>query len=106
MNCAVEIGQGTMTYVPSFINIGSGIQKAVKDTDQQSNLRSLLNFLTRKAGYKEPTNPRIYWHTHATLAEIFSIPRTCGHCGALNLFHLHILFSLFLTCFPEDIFNC
>jgi hypothetical protein len=27
MKCAVELGLGTMIYIPSFINIVSGIQK-------------------------------------------------------------------------------
>jgi hypothetical protein len=35
MNHAVEMGSGVMIYIPSFINIGSGIQKLMggnKDT--------------------------------------------------------------------------
>jgi hypothetical protein len=27
MKCAVEMGSGAMIYIPSFIKIGSGIQK-------------------------------------------------------------------------------
>jgi hypothetical protein len=27
MKCAAEMGSGVMIYIPSFINIGSGIQK-------------------------------------------------------------------------------
>jgi hypothetical protein len=30
MKYAVEIGSGVMTYIPSFINIGSGIQNFMK----------------------------------------------------------------------------
>jgi hypothetical protein len=29
MKYAVEIGSGAMTYIPSFIKIGSGIQKLI-----------------------------------------------------------------------------
>jgi hypothetical protein len=29
MNYAVEIGSGDMIYIPSFLNIGSGIQKLI-----------------------------------------------------------------------------
>jgi hypothetical protein len=29
MNYAVEIGSSATTYIPSFINIGSGIQKLI-----------------------------------------------------------------------------
>jgi hypothetical protein len=29
MNYAVEMGLGAMIYIPSFINIGSGIQKLI-----------------------------------------------------------------------------
>jgi hypothetical protein len=29
MNCAVEVGPGAMIYVPSFIKIGSGVQKLI-----------------------------------------------------------------------------
>jgi hypothetical protein len=28
MQCAVEMGSGAMIYIPSFIKIGSGIQRA------------------------------------------------------------------------------
>jgi hypothetical protein len=29
MKCAVEMGSGAMIYLPSFIEIGSGIQKLI-----------------------------------------------------------------------------
>jgi hypothetical protein len=29
MNCVVEMGLGAMIYIPSFIKIGSGIQKLI-----------------------------------------------------------------------------
>jgi hypothetical protein len=29
MNYSVEMGSGAMTYIPSFIKIGSGIQKLI-----------------------------------------------------------------------------
>jgi hypothetical protein len=36
MNYAVEIESGTMTYISSFIKIGSGIQKLIGgDTDSK-----------------------------------------------------------------------
>jgi hypothetical protein len=56
MKCAVEMGSGAMIYVPSFINIGSGIQKLIgreyTDTHrQQRDLISLLYFFKiRKVG--------------------------------------------------------
>jgi hypothetical protein len=31
MKCAVEMGSGTMIYIPYFINIGSGIQKLIEE---------------------------------------------------------------------------
>jgi hypothetical protein len=30
MNCTVEMGLGVMIYIPSFIKIGSGIQKLIE----------------------------------------------------------------------------
>jgi Uri superfamily endonuclease len=30
MKCAVEMGSGAMIYIPSFIKIGSGIQKMIE----------------------------------------------------------------------------
>jgi hypothetical protein len=32
MNYAIEMGLGVMIYIPSFIKIGSGIQKLIGDT--------------------------------------------------------------------------
>jgi hypothetical protein len=29
MKCAIEMGSGAMIYIPSFIKIGSGIQKLI-----------------------------------------------------------------------------
>jgi hypothetical protein len=56
-NKAVEMGSGVVIYVPSFINIGSGVQKlVVGDTQththrQQRDLISLLCFVKiRKVG--------------------------------------------------------
>jgi hypothetical protein len=34
MKYAVEIGSGAMTYIPSFIKIGSGIQKLIWEDTQ------------------------------------------------------------------------
>jgi hypothetical protein len=56
-NWAVEMGSGAMTYAPSFIKIGSGIQKLIGgDTQththrQQHDLISLIYFFKgRKVG--------------------------------------------------------
>jgi hypothetical protein len=35
MNDAVEMGLAAMIYIPSFINIGSGIQKVVGGTHRE-----------------------------------------------------------------------
>jgi hypothetical protein len=38
MKYAIEMGSGAMIYIPSFINIGSGIQKLIrgnKETQRQ-----------------------------------------------------------------------
>jgi hypothetical protein len=36
MKYAVEMRSGAMTYIPSFINIGSGIQKLIGGKDSQA----------------------------------------------------------------------
>jgi hypothetical protein len=38
MKCAVEMGSGAVIYVPSFMQIGSGIQKLIEGgyTDKQT----------------------------------------------------------------------
>jgi hypothetical protein len=49
MKYAVEMGSGAMTYTPSFIKIGSGIQKLIggytQTHRQLGDLISLLYFL-------------------------------------------------------------
>jgi hypothetical protein len=41
MKYAAELGLGAMIYIPSFINIGSGIQKLIAgDSDTQTAWRS------------------------------------------------------------------
>jgi hypothetical protein len=42
MKYSVEMGSGAMIYIPSFIKIGSGIQKSIKGrfTDTETALRS------------------------------------------------------------------
>jgi hypothetical protein len=35
---AVEVGSGAMIYIPSFIKIGSGIQKLMRDDSQTQRL--------------------------------------------------------------------
>jgi hypothetical protein len=47
MKCTIQMGSGAMIYIPSFINIGSGIQKLLEDIHtqthrQQGDLISLL----------------------------------------------------------------
>jgi hypothetical protein len=48
MKYAVEMGSGSMIYIPSFIKIGSGIQKligkATKTHRQHGDIISLLSF--------------------------------------------------------------
>jgi hypothetical protein len=36
MKYAIEMGSGAMTYIPSFIKIGSGIQKLMGGRDLQN----------------------------------------------------------------------
>jgi hypothetical protein len=53
MKYAVEMGSGAMIYTPSFIKIGSGIRKLIRDTHtQHSDLISLRLFFfkIRKVG--------------------------------------------------------
>jgi hypothetical protein len=54
---AVEMDSGAMIYIPSFIKIGSGIQKTHR---QRGDLTSLLLFFIffkiRKEGYKFKSN--------------------------------------------------
>jgi hypothetical protein len=50
LNWAVEMGSGAVIYVPSFIKIGSGVQKLIGGIHrhthrQQRDLISLLYFL-------------------------------------------------------------
>jgi hypothetical protein len=46
---AVEMGSGAMIYTPSFIKIGSGIQKLIEGIDtQQVGIISLLSFFQNK----------------------------------------------------------
>jgi hypothetical protein len=53
MKYAVEMGSGTMIYIPSSIKIGSGIQKLMgrgRDTQrhrQHGDLISLLSFFSK-----------------------------------------------------------
>jgi hypothetical protein len=52
LNYAVEMGSDAVIYVPSFIKIGSGVQKLIGNTHgQQHDLISLLYFYKiRKVG--------------------------------------------------------
>jgi hypothetical protein len=62
MKYTVEMGSGAVIYMPSFIKIGSGIQKltggvCIQTHRQQGNLISLLLlfFKIRKVCYKHVT---------------------------------------------------
>jgi hypothetical protein len=49
MKYAVEMGSGAMIYIPSFIKIGSGIQKLIGRIHRKhGDLISLLLFLQNK----------------------------------------------------------
>jgi hypothetical protein len=49
MKYAVEMGSGAMIFIPSFIKIGSGIQKLIQAIHRQHGDRiSLLSFLQNK----------------------------------------------------------
>jgi hypothetical protein len=51
MKYAVEMGSGAMLYIPSFIKIGSGIQKLIGGyTDIQTARSSHHFFKIRKVG--------------------------------------------------------
>jgi hypothetical protein len=39
---AVEMGSGTMIYIPGFIKIGSGIQKLIGGTDRYTDIQTTL----------------------------------------------------------------
>jgi hypothetical protein len=60
MKYAVEMGSGGMIYIPSFINIGSGIQKPIRG-DTQTAWRSHKPTLGNKtARYHVPHNSNLY----------------------------------------------
>jgi hypothetical protein len=63
MKYAVEAGSGVMIYIPSFIKIGSGIQKLIGgDTQRQHGDRiSLLQFFFRnmQSGLKTHLGRRV-----------------------------------------------
>jgi hypothetical protein len=44
MKYAVEVGSGAMLYIPSFIKIGSGIQKLIEGIHRQHGDLSLILF--------------------------------------------------------------
>jgi hypothetical protein len=55
VNYAVEMGSSSMIHIPSFIKIGSGIQKSLKgdthtDTQQGDLISLLLFFQIRNVG--------------------------------------------------------
>jgi hypothetical protein len=42
MTYAVEMGSGPMMYIPSFINIGSGIQKLIRGIHRNAETGSMV----------------------------------------------------------------
>jgi hypothetical protein len=54
MKYAVEMDSGAMMCIPSFVKIGSGIQKMMGDT-QTHRMKSVYSYL-RKVGQKENGN--------------------------------------------------
>jgi F0F1-type ATP synthase alpha subunit len=66
MKYAVEMGSGAMIYIPSFIKIGSGIQKLIlgnSQTDKRARARSTVIskayfyvFKIRKVGQIQASN--------------------------------------------------
>jgi hypothetical protein len=52
MNYAVEMGSGAMTYIPSFIKIGSAIQKLIggkrRHTDSMVIAKAYVYFFKRR----------------------------------------------------------
>jgi hypothetical protein len=63
MKYAVEMGSGAMIYIPSFINIGSGIQKLRVDSQTDRHRKyynpiSLLFFSKKELGLKVGKNLR------------------------------------------------
>jgi hypothetical protein len=55
MKCAVEMGSGAMIHIPSFITIGSGIQKLIGGTHRHTDSMVISYdyfhfFKIRKAG--------------------------------------------------------
>jgi hypothetical protein len=56
MKYTVEMGSGTMIYIPSFIKIGSGIQKLTggihRHTDSMVISQAYFYFLNKESGLK------------------------------------------------------
>jgi hypothetical protein len=53
VKCVVEVGSGAVTYVPNFINIGSGIQKFIRWDSQTawgSHKPTFISLKIRKVG--------------------------------------------------------
>jgi hypothetical protein len=42
MNYAVEMGLGAMMYIPSFINVGSGVRKFIESDTQTDRHRDWM----------------------------------------------------------------
>jgi hypothetical protein len=52
MKYAIEMGSGAMIYKPSFINIGSGIQKLIRSTHRQHGDCISLHLFFKNKEYK------------------------------------------------------
>jgi hypothetical protein len=52
MKYAVEMGSVAMIYIPSFIKIGSAIQKLISWGLHRQHKPTFIFFLIRKVGYK------------------------------------------------------
>jgi hypothetical protein len=70
MKCAVEIDSGGMTYVPSFMKIGSGTRKLIRGIHRwQGDLTSLILFFQNKKS-------RLKWEANSSAGDILN--PNCG----------------------------
>jgi hypothetical protein len=77
------MGLCAVIYLPSFIKIGSGVQKLIRRIlrhththGQQRDLISLLYFFeTRKIGYKWRTSRRNSLHDESDISEVMDIEK-------------------------------
>jgi hypothetical protein len=50
MKYAIEVGSGAIIYIPSFIKIGSGIQKLIRGIHRHTNRMEITLAYFRKVG--------------------------------------------------------